>query len=251
MEGYVSEAHSVPRLSTVRYRWDEWVEADRLLELNEENVKTQKELREAALASQRQASTASTTSGKRSAGGKDASSKEDGASAASAAHGGSTRGQKRTRESGAAAAAAAAAAMADVDREDEHYRKAEIRLDMPDALKSQLVDDWENVTKNEQLVAPLPRKPSVAEIIEDYSRAERRRINGGAEGEIFDEIMAGLKIYFDRCFGTLLLYRFERQQYLEVKKKKEFAGKEMSEIFGAEHLLRLFGNIHIPAVCII
>ena len=52
--------------------------------------------------------------------------------------------------------------------------------------------------------------------------------------------MAGIKTYFDKVLGNLLLYRFERQQYVDIRKKNN--GKEDSEIYGGEHLLRLFGK---------
>jgi mortality factor 4-like protein 1 len=56
-----------------------------------------------------------------------------------------------------------------------------------------------------------------------------------------EEVVAGLKLYFNRALGAMLLYRFERQQYTDLRKK--FPKKEMSDIYGAEHLLRIFGNI--------
>lgn len=52
----------------------------------------------------------------------------------------------------------------------------------------------------------------------------------------------GIQKYFDAALGSLLLYRFERIQYAEAI--KTFAGKRMSEVYGAEHLLRLFGTHH-------
>lgn len=64
------------------------------------------------------------------------------------------------------------------------------------------------------------------------------------EGTV-EEVCRGIQLYFDRSLGNLLLYRFERQQYVDVK--KESKDKEMSEIYGAEHLLRLFGRL--PAGC--
>lgn len=65
---------------------------------------------------------------------------------------------------------------------------------------------------------------------------------GSAEADIFEEVISGLHIYFDRCLGNILLYRFERQQYVDIRRSND--GKEMSEIYGAEHLLRLFGDSH-------
>jgi hypothetical protein len=56
------------------------------------------------------------------------------------------------------------------------------------------------------------------------------------------EVVDGIQKYFDAALGSLLLYRFERIQYAEAI--KSFAGKSMSEVYGAEHLLRLFGTVH-------
>jgi mortality factor 4-like protein 1 len=52
------------------------------------------------------------------------------------------------------------------------------------------------------------------------------------------EIISGITLYFDRALRNNLLYRFERAQY--VKQKRAHTEKPMSEIYGAEHLLRLF-----------
>jgi mortality factor 4-like protein 1 len=54
------------------------------------------------------------------------------------------------------------------------------------------------------------------------------------------EIIAGITLYFDKALGNNLLYRFERAQYVE--QKRAATDKPMSEIYGAEHLLRLFGG---------
>jgi mortality factor 4-like protein 1 len=55
------------------------------------------------------------------------------------------------------------------------------------------------------------------------------------------EIIAGITLYFDKALGNNLLYRFERAQYVEQKRAGN-ADRPMSEIYGAEHLLRLFGE---------
>ena len=61
-------------------------------------------------------------------------------------------------------------------------------------------------------------------------------------------IVAGLQTYFDRALGANLLYRFERPQYAEIRKKyvtgptvQVGQEKEMSAIYGAEHFLRMLG----------
>jgi mortality factor 4-like protein 1 len=85
----------------------------------------------------------------------------------------------------------------------------------------------------------------VVAILKQYSDAEkliRPMRLGSAEADIFEEVISGLQVYFDRCLGNILLYRFERQQYVDIRRSND--GKEMSEIYGAEHLLRLFGDSH-------
>jgi len=78
---------------------------------------------------------------------------------------------------------------------------------MPDHLMAFLVDDWENVTKNNQLV-PLPAPKSVATLIADYTAYQKTQIpEGSPEVDVLDEVMAGLKEYFEKCLGRILLYR--------------------------------------------
>lgn len=58
------------------------------------------------------------------------------------------------------------------------------------------------------------------------------------------EIIKGLSHYFDIALPTVLLYKNERQQYKEVI----VDNLSPSRVYGAEHLLRLFG-IHIAYIC--
>lgn len=57
----------------------------------------------------------------------------------------------------------------------------------------------------------------------------------------YDAVVEGIKAYFDKSLGTELLYKFERQQYSDVLSNVNNQGKRMSDIYGIEHLLRLFG----------
>lgn len=93
-------------------------------------------------------------------------------------------------------------------------------------------------------VVPLPRDITVADVLEAYQEAAPPRASGSAEADIFDEVISGIKLYFDRALGNILLYRFERQQYLNIKKK--YPDFPMSQIYGSEHLLRLFGKYSNP-----
>ncbi len=92
-------------------------------------------------------------------------------------------------------------------QEDNFHNRPAIKLPVPDHLKALLVDDWENVTKNQQLV-PLPHVHPVDEILNDYLAHEKpNRPAGSASLDILEETMAGLREYFDKSLGRILLYR--------------------------------------------
>ncbi|GAC95809.1 chromo domain-containing protein required for cell polarity [Pseudozyma hubeiensis SY62] len=221
--------------------WDEWVPETRLLKYNDENLARKATLQEAAksgsLTSTEKPSTstssASTTSAKRSR-----VAEEDR----------KTASRKRGRET--------------VEAEEEFLKRPEVKISLPDELKLQLVDDWENITKNGLLV-PLPRKPCVKDILDEYRKhyLSSKRDSKQRSPQVVDEVLKGLKLYFDRSLGQNLLYRFERAQYVEYRKKNgpkmgdgdvgnarsgngSMGGDmEPSDVYGAEHLLRLFVNL--------
>lgn len=96
----------------------------------------------------------------------------------------------------------------DSERQEESFHnRPSIKLPMPDHLKAILVDDWENVTKNNQLV-PLPHPHPVEEILKDYLEYEKpSRQEGSAGMNVLEETIAGLREYFDKSLGRILLYK--------------------------------------------
>jgi len=212
-----------------KQKWDEWVSPTRLLKYNEANITLQKGLQAQRLNPQG-ASTASTT-------------KQGKAQASSGAASGSrgvrkdgARGTKRGRE------------------EDEGSKKPEMKLDVPEILKAVLIDDWEAITKHAQLVS-LPRSPNVVELLQGFKdHITSAPLPHLKEHElVLPTVISGLQVYFDRSLGANLLYRFERPQYAEIRKKYVTGPtvvvgqeKEMSAIYGAEHLLRML--VTLPAM---
>lgn len=211
--------------------WDEWISQDRVLSWNEDNLKVQRELKQAALATQKKASStlvaAPGKAGKRkNEGERETTPRKD------------ERNLKRSR---------GPVNDPDIEREVDYLRRPAIELAIPTSLKSKLVDDWEYITKDHKLV-PLPRKPSVRDILvayakehlgeSDYESASAEGLEISGEKQVLKEFLSGLQLYFNRSLGSLLLYRFERQQYFEIR--RDTADFEPVSVYGAEHLLRLF-----------
>lgn len=135
-------------------------------------------------------------------------------------------------------------------QEEAFHSRPSIRIPVSQQLKNILVDDWENVTKSLSLV-PLPSSKPVNVILTEYFDQEKgnRRL-GSAEADLLEEVVAGMREYFDKCLGRILLYRFEREQYSETRQLMdagtgEFANKSIGDIYGAEHLCRLFGMLSL------
>ncbi|KAH9988115.1 MRG-domain-containing protein [Russula compacta] len=209
-------AHYFVHYKGWKQTWDEWVPTARLLKYNETNLSLQKDLARAQAAATSASASASKTSttarGAQAGGGR---RKESG------------RGTKRGRD------------------DDDGARRPEMRLAVPDALKVLLVDDWEAVTKNNQLVT-LPRSPTVLEILEEF----RQHVLDAPHQVVLPTIVSGLQVYFDKALGSNLLYRFERPQYAEIRKRYVTGPtvqlnqeREMSTVYGAEHLLRMIVSL--------
>ncbi|RFN52760.1 mortality factor 4-like protein 1 [Fusarium flagelliforme] len=136
----------------------------------------------------------------------------------------------------------------ELETEDSFHNKPMINLPVPDHIQAMLVDDWENITKNNQLV-PLPHSKPVAKIFEDYLAHERpHREEGSSSMDILEEVVAGLREYFEKALSRILLYRFERHQYMEMKKLWENTESNpeytnVCDVYGAEHLARLIVSL--------
>ncbi|KAG8530956.1 uncharacterized protein KY384_004313 [Bacidia gigantensis] len=193
--------------------WDDWVPADRLKKYNDENLQLARGMKSMLDDTRRSAQPKSI---KKRTAETDLSSNRasEDRQIPSIATG---RAQKRAREY-------------EIEKEETFLTRPAVRLPLPDHLKSILVDDWEFVTKNLSLVS-LPSQTPVNSILDAYFDEEKKnRRLGSAEADLLEEVIMGMKDYFELCLGRALLYRFERQQYYEIKKgieknEGEYRGK--------------------------
>ena len=157
-------------------------------------------------------------------------------------------------------------------------KRPEIKIAIPEVLKVQLVDDWEAITKNQQVCrlvfivldayfltrcrtagtyssdsqcrpdSPDVQSPRCRDSTRSYSVRRtsishfRSQLTLATVSRLTEEVVAGLRLYFNKCLGNNLLYRFERGQYSDHYKTLEET-QEVSSLYGAEHLLRLFVNL--------
>ncbi|CAK4073205.1 unnamed protein product [Aphanomyces euteiches] len=181
-------------------KWDEWVSADRVLDTSDASRQMQKEAKEAAKA------------------GKDTSKRKI-----------STNGVVSRKKTKVANPFDDSVVSKDDARDlEEVVQEIQIQIPIPMTLKKILIDDWKNITQQEQWI-DLPRTPSVKTMIADFLAATE------PTDDTLRPIFDGLQLYFDKALPLLLLYRQERAQYNQL-------GSDIvpSSVYGAEHLLRLF-----------
>lgn len=104
--------------------WDEWVDDERILKWSDANLQKQQQLKE--MYTRRKPSSRAPSS-----------------TTASTSTAEEPRSRKRHRDSISEKARGV---------EDELTRESSFRLPMPDSLKGRLVDDWERVTKDRQVI---------------------------------------------------------------------------------------------------
>ncbi|KAG6618438.1 Chromatin modification-related protein EAF3 [Phytophthora cinnamomi] len=132
---------------------------------------------------------------------------------------------------------------------DDAAGAKQVNIQMPFSLKKQLVEDWKSVTQAPHKLVPLPRKPSVAQIVKTYLEFKKSKVHDGEAAEEkeyknIEGIMQGVQSYFDRALSSILLYRMERRQFQELR-QKHGEDEPLSQIYGAEHLIRLFVRLPV------
>lgn len=193
--------------------WDEWVLEARIMKLNDVGLSKQKELQKAHSVKGRKIKEPKKSDKK----GQETKGQDDLPKKRARQLEGPTDAPKRKK-----------AKTEGVVVEAEEFSKVEVKI--PKELKAWLVDDWDLVTRQRQIV-PLPASTTVKQILDAYLQ------DGGGE----EEIVAGVMEYFNVMLGTQLLYKQERPQYADLLLKHPQT--PMTNLYGAQHLLRLFVSI--------
>lgn len=129
--------------------------------------------------------------------------------------------------------------------EGEFFSKVSVQVELPDQLKHCLLDDWDLITQQKYLLQ-LPTAHTVTNILEEYRAYHSKELEDGSEDGAGVEadreaVLEGIMGYFTRLLGMQLLYKFERPQYAVILEQHK--DKSVADIYGAEHLLRLFVKI--------
>ncbi len=141
----------------------------------------------------------------------------------------------------------------DAEFSDGDYDKLEI--DLPTDLKRILIRDWEHITRQKQvnlllpflfpifssrshtqvMQLPKPKHLTASAVLNAFQTVSERE---GSQTDVIREVVSGLKDYFNQALRVTLLYKFERLQNNKIL--EELPNKNPCEIYGCEHLCRLF-----------
>ncbi|XP_067932933.1 MAM and LDL-receptor class A domain-containing protein 1-like [Watersipora subatra] len=254
--------------------WDEWVDDERMMKLNEQGLQRQKELKSrhgkrgmpvgitppttpsAVTTSSKKkgkstpkVATPPMTESKPTTGAKSTTDKESvsrsstpsnekppAVKQSTTATDASTEGPRRKKNR--ADTTTPVAVIPPMETEEQYIPKVEVNIKLPEQLKPVLVDDWDLVNRQKMLIQ-LPAEKNIDTILNDYFEAKVSRDKDSRDTIL--EITKGLRDYFNAMLGTQLLYKFERTQYGELL--KEHKGEQLTFIYGSIHLLRLFVKI--------
>lgn len=225
--------------------WDEWVGLDRIRPYNDENLELKKSLVEKARELKNNGGKKKSVSrpvgrpSKVEKGKKAASRTSNSGSGTNTSASSTSASNPASSSSSGTTAAASSSDKSDRKKATPVLNKRshpKIHIKVPISLRSVLVDDWENVTKDRKLVQ-LPSERPIEHILSQFYADTSNSTSSVVEQAQLSEFLQGIKLYFNLSLGKLLLYRLERIQYAELL--KAHSEKQYTEIYGIIHLLRL------------
>jgi len=195
--------------------WDEWVPASRVLKFNDENMKKQEELLATHGTSKIMSKIKQSTRRSQAAsiGDSDRTSQDN-------------ESEPKKKRKGDDSS----------EHDDSYQLKCDISIKIPDELRQILEEDYQNICISNRLVH-LPPSYNVEHLLNDY---RSHKIDMKFDKNVINEVVEGLKCYFNSVLPTKLLYKSERSQYDDVNKN---CTKKASELYGTIHFLRLFVKI--------
>lgn len=219
-------------------KWDEWVKVDRILEYNKENeIKKRKQEKEIQLLQQSQRVNLQGNESKDEVKNEQKKKKKRGRPSNK-----SLIFEEQEKKKLSKTVNTGNNIWRDQDSNRERYdnkNESWFESDMRNILKTVLVDDWENITR-EKMIVTLPSRYPVSTILMEYLEYVKTKDVTLEEISVTKIILQSLELYFNRSMGLFLLYRYERYQYLNFLKEKKVTTKNPhSETYGVEHLLRL------------
>ncbi|XP_036595568.1 mortality factor 4-like protein 1 [Trichosurus vulpecula] len=138
--------------------------------------------------------------------------------------------QPRRRARGVQASTSEAAAAA----------RPEPQVEIPAELKPLLVRDWELVTQEGRLFT-VPAAKTVDAILDEYVAFRQAQGRRDSLEYAAEELVGGIRDYFNVLLSTQLLYENERPQHDRLL--AAYPDEPVSRLYGGPHLLRLFVRI--------
>lgn len=223
-------------------KWDEWVPIERVLEYNDDNLQLQKDVK--AANTKKPKPTVKTEDTKINSS-SPSSNKNSDSNNNNGNNNKSSSSKKRPAGSTTASSSLNGSSNGTSKKKTKKEKTYEISFNVKPVIKFLMVDDWEFITKDRKLV-DLPSAININKILKDYFTLKKADKSVSKQNlDIIDEFLKGLKIYFNKSLGLILLYRSERLQYLNLL-QEHGEDVELSSIYGIEHLLRLF--ISLPGL---
>ncbi|XP_027195912.2 mortality factor 4-like protein 1 [Dermatophagoides pteronyssinus] len=207
-------------------KYDEWVLADRILKYTQDNLKLQQKLRQFKKSRRKRKSKKSDHDDdelkKKKSTKKDDSSKK----LANSSDGNSTNNNNNSVNHNYKNLNSNDIEIpVHIENQQDFLNKREVKIRIPEDLKTILTDDWELIINQKKLVH-LPFKLNIDKILNDYffnkSQAAKLPSNHTLDGYI--DFLNAIRRYFNFFLDKCLLYPSEKQQmeYL-IKNYDEFA----------------------------